>query len=99
MQSRYAAQPGTQLSAEMASGGQRAQNTYSTRMRYWIRLSCQYSRYQISITCRWAKFRSRVMKGQNPENSGTDAILLLCKTLPDTTARFTNPVPRRRISL
>ena len=36
--------------------------------------SYQYTRYQISITCRWAKFRSRVMKGQNPENSGTDAI-------------------------
>ena len=36
MQSRYAAQPGTQLSAEKASGGQRAQNKYSTRMRYWI---------------------------------------------------------------
>ena len=66
MQSRYAAQPGTQMSAEMAWGGQRAQNKYSTRMRYWIRLSCQYSRYQISITCRWAKFRSRVLKGQKP---------------------------------
>ena len=37
MQSRYAAQPGTQLSAEMASGDQRAQNIYSTRNRYWLR--------------------------------------------------------------
>ena len=38
MQSRYAAQPGTQMSAEMTWGGQRAQNKYSTRLRYWIRL-------------------------------------------------------------
>eukprot|EP01052_Picozoa_sp_SAG31_P086622 SAG31_NODE_47327_length_249_cov_15.153333_1_plen_71_part_10 len=30
--------------------------------------SYQYTRYQISITCSWAKFRSRVLKGQNPEN-------------------------------
>ena len=37
MQSRYAAQPGTQMSAEMAWGGQRAQNKCSIRMRYWIR--------------------------------------------------------------
>ena len=37
MQSRYAAQPGTQMSAEMAWGGQRAQNKCSIRMWYWIR--------------------------------------------------------------
>ena len=36
MQSRYAAQPGTQMSAEMIWDGQRAQNKYSIRMRYWI---------------------------------------------------------------
>ena len=80
MQSRYAAQPGTQMSAEMIWDGQRAQNKYSTRMRYQIRLRITgaiSTRYQISITCRWAKFRSRVMKGQKPGNSGTDTILLL----------------------
>ena len=68
MQSRYAAQPGTQMSAEMTWGGQRAQNKCSIRMRKLDTArdsrSYQYTRYQISITCSRTKFRSRVTKGQ-----------------------------------
>ena len=48
MQSRYAAQPGTQMSAEMSWGGQRTRNIYSTRMRYWLRPgTAELSVYQI----------------------------------------------------
>ena len=37
MQSRYAAQPGTHMSAGMTWGGERTQSKWSIRIQYWIR--------------------------------------------------------------